>query len=294
MRQVVGSARARAFVLACAGILAGVYSDGQAAVGRTAGQAGVSASGAAQYVMPVWTPPGVNGLQPRLALAYSSLSGDGLAGVGVSLSGLSAITRCNQTIAQGGVASGVKLSTSDALCLDGLQLKLTSGTQGAAGSTYQSEIETFRRVTALGVSGAGPASFEVSGSDGWIYEYGASADSRIEAYGSTSVREWALTRIRDRSGNYIEFAYTEDTTSPNYTYRPVEIRWTGNSAQGVTPEYKLVITYETADRPDILYGFRYDHSVTSVNGRIREPKRIDRIDVLLSAGGRRCDARASI
>lgn len=118
---------------ACAALMMSVSSDAPAAVGRTAGQAGVSASGAAQYTIPIWTPPGTNGLQPRLALSYSSLAGDGLAGIGVALTGLSMISRCNQTIAQGGAAYGVALSTADALCLDGLQLKLTSGTQGVAG-----------------------------------------------------------------------------------------------------------------------------------------------------------------
>ena len=80
-----------------------------AAVGRTAGDFGVSQGGAASYTIPLWTPPGVNGLAPSLALVYSSNGGNGFYGVGWNLSGLSTITRCSQTWAQDGTPRQVLL-----------------------------------------------------------------------------------------------------------------------------------------------------------------------------------------
>ena len=89
-------------------------------------------------------------------------AGNGTLGVGWSLSGLSAITRCHRTVAQDGAAGGVTLTTADRFCLDGRQLKLVSGNHGVAGSVYATEVEAFSRVVANGVSGAGPESFTVT------------------------------------------------------------------------------------------------------------------------------------
>ena len=160
-----------------------------AAVGVTRGAPSVSSAGTAVYEIPLTLPPGTNGLTPRLSLRYSHTQGSGLFGVGWSLTGLSAIVRCNKTYAQdAGVPSAATLAVSDGYCLDGNRLRLTGGTYGTAGSTYQTEIETFSRVLAQGVAGNGPASWEVRGKDGLIYEYGNSADSRIESVGSSTAR----------------------------------------------------------------------------------------------------------
>ena len=63
------------------------------AVGSTAGALSVDSAGAAVYDLPIFAPPGVGGIEPNLALKYSSNGANGLLGVGWSLSGLSMITR---------------------------------------------------------------------------------------------------------------------------------------------------------------------------------------------------------
>ena len=58
-----------------------VYVSGQSpAVGRTAGELAVSATGAATYSVPLTLPPGIGEVVPSLALTYNSQAGDGIAG----------------------------------------------------------------------------------------------------------------------------------------------------------------------------------------------------------------------
>src|SRR3984885_12434771 len=107
-----------------------------AAVGRTAGHFNVTSTGAAQYTIPIWAPPGPRSIQPNLSLVYNSQAGIGPLGVGWAISGLGAITRCNQTLAQNGTPAPVALAISDSYCLNGILLRLTNGTYGTANSTY--------------------------------------------------------------------------------------------------------------------------------------------------------------
>jgi hypothetical protein len=62
-------------------------------------------------------------------LDYSSLAGNGILGVGWSLGGVSAITRCAATIEQDGISGSraIKLTNADRFCLDGQRLMLVSG-----------------------------------------------------------------------------------------------------------------------------------------------------------------------
>lgn len=252
----------------------GLSPPSMAAVGRTPGVAAVSNIGAANYTIPMQLPPGTNDLAPNLSLVYDHNNGDSLLGMGFALSGLSTIARCNRTLAQDGVMQEPALAAGDAYCLDGQRLRLASGTYGTPGSTYRTEIDTFARVTWVGTAGGGPASWEVYQRDGLIFTYGATGDSFIETVGSATARVWAVNRISDRAGNYIDFTYTEDTS--NGAYRPNEISYTGHTL--AAPATKVVFVYESANRPDPLYAYRYGTS--TVDGKIHEFKRLDRIDII--------------
>jgi RHS repeat-associated protein len=218
-------------------------------VGRTPGNFNVSAVGSAQYSMPIWAPPGPRGMQPNLSLVYDSQSSIGPLGIGWSLAGLGQITRCNLTVAQDTTPAAVTLATSDGYCINRKRLRKTSGTYGAAGSTYQTEIADFSNITAFGATGiTGIAYFTVQGRDGLTYYYGFSdangngANSQALASGTTTVLTWFLSKVIDRSGNNYVINYTAltGTAVPNY------ILWTPTSAGASTYQYKMLFVYNTS------------------------------------------------
>jgi len=81
--------------------------------GATLGQFDVTPFGDAQYTIPIAAHPGTAGMAPSLALAYNSQGGNGLLGVGWSLSGLSAVTRCPKTLIQDSAKSGINYDAND-------------------------------------------------------------------------------------------------------------------------------------------------------------------------------------
>jgi RHS repeat-associated protein len=273
---MIGIAGLRCCVMSL-GVLIAASAHAQAVVGRTDGEASVAVTGSARYSLPLSLPPGTNGLAPALAITYDSRSGNGLLGVGFHLSGLSRIHRCGRTFAQDGFVAAVALEPSDRLCLDGQRLRLTAGTYGYAGSQYQTEVETFTRVTAIGTAGSGPASFRVERRDGLVYEYGTAADSRVETAFSATPREWALDRVRDRDGNFFGITYAED--SGTGAHRPVLIAYGGNLNTGTAPYYLLQFRYEARPVQEVPYGFH-------AGGVVSHPLRLDRIDVLHVGSGR--------
>jgi RHS repeat-associated protein len=211
-----------------------------ASYGRTAGQFAVSPEGSAQYSIPIWTPPGVRGIQPQLTLAYDSQLGYGLMGPGWTLSGLSAISRCNPTYAQDSFPAPITLTISDGLCLDGNRL-VTTGT-----ATYQTEIANFSQVTASGTAGNGPSYFTVQGKDGLTYEYGNTTDSKIlPAAGVPTPYIWALDKVTDRLGNHMTFTYYQSGGA----YVPLSVQYTAPSGSSTFP-YQVSFTYTTLVSPD--------------------------------------------
>jgi hypothetical protein len=212
-----------------------------------AGKLDVSAGGAATYEIPIAVPPGTAGMAPSLTLSYSSQGGNGIAGVGWSLSGLLSIGRCSQTFVQDGVRGAVTFASSDRFCLDGQRLVAISGSYGADGTEYRTEVDSFSRIISHGTAGTGPSWFEVHTKSGQIMEFGHTTDSLVLAQGKTTARNWALNKVSDTKSNYLTVTYTNDTT--NGQAYPIEIDYTGNTAASLAPYNKVQFLYAT--RPDI-------------------------------------------
>lgn len=204
--------------------------------GSTPAQFSVSQSGAAIYSVPIEVPAGMQDLQPGLTLQYSSQAGQGIAGLGWSLLGASAIKRCGQTLAQDGKQTGVSLTASDRFCMNGRRLVLNgAASYGADGAVYYTEIDTFSKVTSSGVAGTGPKSFKVQTKSGLTLEFGNTDDSRMlpapAAQGGTAPTTalmWSLNSVSDLSGNVIAYKYLLDTS--NGSQRLERIEYNGGRA----------------------------------------------------------------
>jgi RHS repeat-associated protein len=212
------------------------------------GQFDVSAGGAATYSIPIAVPPGTAGTVPSLSLDYSSQSGDGIVGLGFSLSGLPSIGRCPRTLAQDSVHGSVNYDANDLFCLEGQRLVAITGTYGANGTEYRTEIEGFSKIISYGTAGTGPQWFKVWTKSGQIMEFGYTTDSRFLAQGITTARAWGVNKISDTKGNYLTLTYTNDTA--NGQAYPAHIDYTGNAGASLSPYNSVQFTYET--RPDIV------------------------------------------
>ena len=121
-------------------------SDASPVAGAIQGSFAVSSTGEATYTLPLVVPPGAAGMQPSLAVEYSSGSGDGMLGVGFSLAGFSAMTRCPLTVAQDSQLRGVRYDQHDGLCLDGARHLSVGSSNGVV--EYRTFPDTFVKVLA--------------------------------------------------------------------------------------------------------------------------------------------------
>lgn len=207
-------------------------------VGALEGQPGVS-GGAATYHIPIVLPPGRKGMQPNISLNYSSRSGNGIAGMGWSLSAGSSIHRCSATVAQDGYSKGVTFSTEDKLCLDGQRLIAVNGsTYGATGAEYRTEMDSFARIKQYGGINSG-ASFTVEHKNNRTSYYGDTSDSQHIPEGRIEPLSWAISKQQDASGNSIDYHYQ---SFGHGEYHLQQIVYTGfGSNQG---NRKLMFGYE--------------------------------------------------
>jgi len=164
-----------------------------AIVGATKGSADV-AQGSFTYDIEIITPKGVSGLQPSLKLNYnSSNSVNSIFGVGFSISGLSSITKCNESL----FSEKEETSRNYNYCLDGQKLLLvdSAAEYGSDNSEYKTEINNHSKIVKTS------SGWKVHSKDGLIHKYGNTADSNDgEVF-------YKISKISDRYDNAIDFIY---------------------------------------------------------------------------------------
>ncbi len=225
---------------------------GDVLVGSDAGSFSVGGAGQASWSMPIEVPSGVNGVSPKLQLSISSLGGNGLLGVGGGLSGVSAISRCSRPVSDSQNAPHFQqvpeFIASDAYCIDGQRLVLVSGTQGADGSIYRTEIESFQRFKAVGSEGnSGPLYFELTNRSGATMIFGQDQNrNTIERDVKTNViNAWKIDRLQDRDGNRLDYSYEKKSGLGSQL---TNIAYGANTNSGVSHSLFVDILFE--ERPD--------------------------------------------
>ena len=217
-------------------------SGGAYKVGTPATETSVSPMGAATWSMVFDMPTGVGGFTPTVGLAYSSQSGNGNAGWGVGISGISCITRGIKSLYHDGFVRGVKYDLQDALFLDGRRLLLSSGTEGTTGAIYVPEGDPYTTVKILSSNTTtGPLSFEVTSPDGMVSQYGSVANARLylTVNGYTRVHSWYISRVVDPHGNYADYTYMQD----HLTVYPESITYGKNTHTGTGADNSIQFTY---------------------------------------------------
>lgn len=180
-----------------------------AVVGAIPGQFAVSPTGAATYSIPIEVPAGINGMQPNIAVGYSSQAGYGNLGTGWNISGVSAITRGGKNLYNDTNTEGVKFDNTDPLYLDGQRLiQLNSESFGhlTNGAIYGTEIEDYSIVKIL-TNSENKIYFQITTQDGKILEFGKTEDSKIE--NRVKTLSWRLNKTTDIYGNSIAYTYVE-------------------------------------------------------------------------------------
>ncbi|EMQ2878873.1 VCBS repeat-containing protein, partial [Vibrio navarrensis] len=220
-----------------------------------------TSGGEATYTLPLALAPGRGDHQPTLSLDYQSDSPNGAMGMGWSLGGTSAIYRCGQNLRIDGRWGGVNFDDHDRYCLDGQRLIAVKGKDGAPLTEYRVEKNGYDKIISFGQSGqSGPKYFRVWRTDGIVYQYGYTADARVELPGQTEVYQWARNAILDIShNNVIQYHYEEDSGSGEHQLS--KITYVGGQ-----------VTFDYESRPDKTSQFLH-------GSRLQRTQRLSRIRV---------------
>ena len=239
----------------------GYYKEGEyvseedmgAVVGTLPATFDIGNTGSAIYSIDINLPAAIGAMMPKLSVVYNSQSGNGLMGWSWDIGGLSAISRVGQTEYHDGKITDVDFN-NDRFALDGQRLLALDGAKyGANGTVYKTEIDNMDKVVSYTNGCKTPQYFVVWKSDGMIWEYGSTDDSKIEPNNiDGAVFKWLLNRISDRDGNAVLFHYDiNNVTGESYIS---DIEYTVNEKNGVDAAYKVVFKYDM-NRVDAWGGY---------------------------------------
>ncbi len=217
-------------------------------VGITEGQLSVSLTGGANYQLPILVPPGINGVVPQVALNYNSHGGNGSAGYGWNITGISSITRIPSTKYHDGIIDGVDNDTYDRFALDGQRLILKSGTYGAHNAVYETENYSNIKVISYGGSGTNPSYFKVFYPDGNYALFGSDSYSK-------TLNQWNIKRLVTPQDLRISYSYIKQYN----TLYISSIRYGSKGTDyGIN---NISFIYGTRNRPEQAYIHGYSYRV---------------------------------
>ncbi len=207
-------------------------------VGTIPGVFEVSNSGAANYIIPIELPAGINGIKPNISIAYNSQGGNGLLGMGWSLEGFSKIMRGGSNIYFNNLLDPLDFDDNDNFFLDGNRLHYDNTT-----GKFITTNTTFEDIELLDGNITNPGSFMVRSRSGDVMLYGNTNDSKIELQNNPKAVMWYANMYRDVNSNEMVYKYHENkTTGESY---PLSIEYAKKSS-GVSDNYKVKFIYENA------------------------------------------------
>jgi len=231
-----------------------------------------NARGTASLHYPIETPPGRNGIGPKLALTYDSdrVNSNGWLGVGwdLRMSSIEVDTRFGAPRYDG----------SEIYTLDGEMLTPTDTSSGI--TTYIRRVES--SFDLIQRKNAGPTSYSwtVTDKSGTVYTYGSApasrlADPRVQ---QGNIFRWYLDKVQDTYGNFMTIGYTHDAnslgTAPNAEpfdeVYPATIDYT--AGPGVTAAYHVTFDLDAVGtRPDTTSSGRSgSHAISSEPSATRQ------------------------
>nr|WP_315026475.1 RHS repeat-associated core domain-containing protein [uncultured Chryseobacterium sp.] len=231
----------------------------------TKGNIDVASGGQLQFTLPVALPPGVKSTAPQINLVYTSGSGNGIAGYGWNLSGITSISRVGKNIEKDGEIKGVQLDYSDYYSFNGQRLILKSGEYGKDGAEYATEKYSNIRIKSVGNSQniSGPDYWEITFEDGSQAIYEKTFTNNSNGFGIPAL-EYNITKWRDVQGNYISYAYDYTMLSgfrgvDGGVSRISSIYWGGNEKLNKPHFNKIDFTYINREIAEQSYvqGLKY-------------------------------------
>ena len=240
----------------------------------TQGNIEVNGAGQLQFTLPIALPPGVKSVAPQINLVYTSGAGNGIAGYGWNLSGITSISRVGKNIDKDGKAESISLTYNDYYSFNGQRLILKSGEYGKDGSEYVTEKFSNVKIKAVGQhyyffdTKEMPDYWEVTFEDGSQAWYGLN--------NSKTFFEYNITKWKDAQGNYITYEYeaspeedyscnfdfitgkvicdeVSNILSINHVLNIKSIRWGGNEALGKSHFNEMTFQYTERDFKESSY-----------------------------------------
>ncbi|AZB18411.1 hypothetical protein EG352_11770 [Chryseobacterium indologenes] len=202
----------------------------------TKGKIEVNGGGQLQFTLPIALPPGVKSVAPQLNLIYTSGSGNGMAGYGWNLMGITSISRMGKNIDKDKEAKEIKMDYSDYYSFNGQRLILKSGEYGKDGAEYVTEKFSNLKIKSLGTRNGvqGPMLFHVTFEDGSQAWYGDTVSDPGHASAARTTMEYNMVKWMDAQGNYITYEYEKNAAVPTQTSTSGEVtkiktvKWGGN------------------------------------------------------------------
>ena len=236
----------------------------------------VTAEGAFTYTIPIQLPSGIKGVQPNIALVYSSQSKNGIAGVGWSLAGVPTIERVDggdginfianhDTFAFNPHGAGSRPDPRNRL------VALAASAPGAEAGSYHTAYESWMNFTPHGMTCGGPCAWVATDGKGNTYTFGGSyyttvyerdngsgATSKTDTFKARGIVTWGLTAFTDFHGNsytveYLPYSYRDY----NVQLLVSKITYTHNAEGGLSDSTLREVSFSYEKRNDPLAAYLF-------------------------------------